>query len=59
MIGCRLLVTTPSAHPAARRWASISRVPGTSRPYVIHNIGRGAQKEDVLLAWDVIGHYRW
>jgi uncharacterized protein YijF (DUF1287 family) len=34
-------------------------VPGTTRPYVIHNIGRGAQKEDVLQAWDVIGHYRW
>jgi uncharacterized protein YijF (DUF1287 family) len=26
---------------------------------VIHNIGRGAQKEDVLAAFEVIGHYRW
>jgi uncharacterized protein YijF (DUF1287 family) len=38
---------------------SADLVPGTTRPYVIHNIGRGAQKEDVLQAWDVIGHYRW
>ena len=34
-------------------------VPNTHRRYVIHNIGCGAQKEDVLQAWDVIGHYRW
>jgi uncharacterized protein YijF (DUF1287 family) len=34
-------------------------VPNTTRRYVIHNIGRGAQKEDVLLAWEIIGHYRW
>jgi uncharacterized protein YijF (DUF1287 family) len=34
-------------------------VPNTTRPYVVHNIGRGAQKEDVLQAWDIIGHYRW
>lgn len=29
------------------------------RPFVIHNIGSGTQEEDVLFAWDVIGHYRW
>ena len=29
------------------------------RPMVIHNIGNGAQEEDVLYAYVVIGHYRW
>ena len=27
-------------------------------PLVIHNIGRGAQEEDVLLSWPLTGHYR-
>ena len=26
---------------------------------VVHNIGRGAQNEDVLRAFTIIGHYRW
>jgi uncharacterized protein YijF (DUF1287 family) len=26
---------------------------------VVHNIGAGAQNEDVLRAWKIIGHYRW
>jgi uncharacterized protein YijF (DUF1287 family) len=26
---------------------------------MIHNIGRGTQKEDVLNAYEIIGHYRW
>ncbi|HEX3068748.1 MAG TPA: DUF1287 domain-containing protein [Thermoanaerobaculia bacterium] len=26
---------------------------------MIHNIGNGAQKEDVLFAYTIIGHYRW
>ncbi|MEW5797682.1 MAG: DUF1287 domain-containing protein [Bacteroidota bacterium] len=29
------------------------------RNYMIHNIGSGAQKEDVLLKYKIIGHYRW
>ena len=28
-------------------------------PLVVHNIGRGAMKEDVLHAYEIIGHYRW
>ena len=28
-------------------------------PYVVHNIGRGAQREDILFAFPIIGHYRW
>lgn len=28
-------------------------------PLMVHNIGAGAQKEDVLRAFEVIGHYRW
>lgn len=35
------------------------KVPGTDRPAVIHNIGGGAQCEDVLRAFKIIGHYRW
>jgi uncharacterized protein YijF (DUF1287 family) len=30
-----------------------------TRPLVIHNIGDGAQEEDVLYAFTIIGHYRW
>jgi uncharacterized protein YijF (DUF1287 family) len=26
---------------------------------VVHNIGNGAQREDVLRAFEIIGHYRW
>lgn len=29
------------------------------RPGVVHNIGAGTQIEDVLFAWEIIGHYRW
>jgi len=32
---------------------------GEGRPLVVHNIGRGAQEEDVLFAWTLTGHYRW
>ena len=31
----------------------------TSERTVVHNIGYGAQNEDVLRAFRVIGHYRW
>jgi hypothetical protein len=34
-------------------------VPGTGRLYMIHNIGEGARQEDVLHAFEIIGHYRW
>ena len=30
-----------------------------ARPLVVHNIGAGAQEEDVLFAWKQTGHYRW
>lgn len=30
-----------------------------ARYTVVHNIGSGAQNEDVLFAWTVTGHYRW
>lgn len=35
------------------------RVSEGSRPYVVHNIGAGARKEDVLHSFVIIGHYRW
>jgi uncharacterized protein YijF (DUF1287 family) len=34
-------------------------VPNEKRYYMIHNIGAGAQKEDVLYEFKIIGHYRW
>jgi hypothetical protein len=38
---------------------ALDRVPGTNHPYMIHNIGAGAQKEDALRSFTIIGHYRW
>jgi uncharacterized protein YijF (DUF1287 family) len=35
------------------------RVPGERRPLVVHNIGAGTLKEDVLYSFVIIGHYRW
>ncbi|HEX7183199.1 MAG TPA: DUF1287 domain-containing protein [Thermoanaerobaculia bacterium] len=35
------------------------RVRRAGRPYVVHNIGAGAQKEDILDSFRIIGHYRW
>ena len=35
------------------------KVTGSEHPYVVHNIGQGARREDVLEAFEVIGHYRW
>ena len=35
------------------------RAPGTDRYLVVHNIGAGAQIEDVLFAYTLTGHYRW
>ncbi len=32
---------------------------GGNHYLMIHNIGSGAQKEDVLKAFKIIGHYRW
>ena len=28
-------------------------------PLVIHNIGRGAQEENILFQFEIIGHYRY
>ncbi|HEX7152097.1 MAG TPA: DUF1287 domain-containing protein [Thermoanaerobaculia bacterium] len=38
---------------------SSTKVRGTDRYRVVHNIGSGAQHEDVLFAYEVTGHYRW
>lgn len=35
------------------------RARGTDRYLVVHNIGAGAQLEDVLFAYTLTGHYRW
>ncbi len=38
---------------------STEMVKETKRYYMIHNIGAGAQKEDMLNDFKIIGHYRW
>lgn len=38
---------------------ALDRVPGTQRYYIVHNIGAGTRKEDVLRSYTIIGHYRW
>ncbi|AVP98323.1 DUF1287 domain-containing protein [Ahniella affigens] len=30
-----------------------------ARPLIIHNIGAGTQREDLLFEYKIIGHYRW
>ena len=36
-----------------------SLVSGTSRHQVVHNIGDGAQEEDILFAYPIMGHFRY
>jgi uncharacterized protein len=38
---------------------SNTRNGGNSEYTVVHNIGYGARNEDVLHAFEIIGHYRW
>ena len=38
---------------------AMSRTHEGQRPLLIHNIGAGAQIEDVLFAYRITGHYRW
>jgi uncharacterized protein YijF (DUF1287 family) len=33
--------------------------PASGRPLVIHNIGAGAQEEDMLAAYPITGYFRW
>lgn len=35
------------------------RLSAQNRSLMIHNIGAGTRREDVLYAFDIIGHYRW
>jgi uncharacterized protein YijF (DUF1287 family) len=35
------------------------RASGNHHNLVVHNIGQGARTEDVLHAFEIIGHYRW
>ena len=34
------------------------RLTADGTPLVLHNIGRGAQEEDILFAYPMTGHYR-
>jgi uncharacterized protein YijF (DUF1287 family) len=38
---------------------SAQRSADGERPLLVHNIGAGAQLEDVLFAWEIVGLYRW
>lgn len=33
--------------------------PGGGRHLIVHNIGQGPKREDVLFAWKITGHYRY
>lgn len=35
------------------------QVPGSDRPMIVHNIGRGPQLEDMLFTFEITGHYRY
>ncbi len=35
------------------------RAPGTQRPLIVHNIGRGPVLEDMLFTYEITGHYRY
>ena len=35
-----------------------NRIADNGRPLIVHNIGAGAQIEDVLFEWKITGHYR-
>jgi len=37
----------------------VSDVRAGSRYQMVHNIGAGAQIEDVLFAYEITGHFRW
>ena len=32
---------------------------GGAKPLIVHNIGRGPKREDVLFDWKITGHYRY
>jgi uncharacterized protein len=34
-------------------------VDGSDRFLIVHNVGQGARREDVLFGWPITGHYRW
>lgn len=38
---------------------SVASLPLAPRPWIVHNVGAGAQFEDVLFAWPITGHYRY
>jgi uncharacterized protein len=35
------------------------RTPDGARPLIIHNIGAGPSLDDILLAYEITGHYRY
>lgn len=38
---------------------SLAALPLAPRPWIVHNVGAGAQVEDVLFAWPIAGHFRY
>ena len=36
-----------------------NRVPGTQRYLIVHNIGHGPEEADVLLSYELVGHFRY
>jgi len=35
------------------------KAPGSNRPMIVHNIGEGPKKEDMLFHYPITGHYRY
>jgi len=48
----------PSGQPHIG-FVSSRTVPGGDRPFVIHNVGQGAQEEDALFLYAITGHFRY
>jgi uncharacterized protein YijF (DUF1287 family) len=52
------IVTWDLGHGLVHTGVVADRKAKSGTPLVIHNIGRGAQEEDVLFAWAITGQYR-
>jgi uncharacterized protein YijF (DUF1287 family) len=37
----------------------VAQPSGAAKPWIVHNIGAGPKREDVLFDWKQIGHYRY
>ena len=57
IFGSLALAALLQAHPADD--SRFARALVNGRPLIAHNIGRGPELEDMLLAFPITGHYRY